>query len=148
MKASFLLLIVCSIIAQLLQCSDGNPVELINALNGTWVEVYDCDNAQCNNAFDSLQRAVLVIEGGNFSSVLYRDSAGTMYDTSFSGRISISRDTLQFILNHFREVFYWKFQYGGLLLRAVYSIDMHGNHIEDFRSILWCCDEKKRGFFQ
>ena len=148
MKAKVIIILLCISIPLFMHCSDENPIELIKVLNGTWVEVYGCDNAQCTNAYDSLQRTVLFIDGNEFSSALYKDSAGAMYDTTFSGKISISSDTLQFILNHFREVFFWRFQNGGLLLRAIYSVDVNGNTIADFRSLLWCCDMKKRGFFR
>lgn len=146
--AKYIKIPILFIISFFLLCSNNNPVELINVLNGTWVEVYDCDNVKCDNAFDSLQISVLIISGSNFSSILYKDSEQAHYDTSFSGKISITSDTLQFILSHFREVFFWRFQNRRLLLKSVYSIDVNDNKIADFRSILWCCDVKKRGFFE
>ncbi len=148
MKNNVIFILVLLISLVFLQCTDKNPVELTDVLNGTWVEVYDCVNAKCNNAFDSVLSAVLVINGGDFSSVLYKDGGQTIYDTSFSGKISITNDTLKFILGHFREVFLWKFLNGKLLLQAIYSIGPNGYTIIDFRSILWCCDIKKRGFFE
>ncbi len=132
----------------LFNCSNHNPVDLLHSLNGTWVEIYYCKNVHCINAVDSLQVAVLSISGSKITSTLYRDSEQNFLDSSFSGKISISNDTLEFILNNSREVFNWTFLRENIFLNSEYYIDVKGNKIIDFRSILWCCEDKKRGIFK
>jgi hypothetical protein len=97
--------ILCLSVSIFFRCSDENPHELIGMLNGTWTERYHCSNYNCTNLFDSLQSTVLEIDDNDFTSTHYKDSAFQIYDTSFSGKISISSDTLQFIFKHFKEIF-------------------------------------------
>lgn len=127
----------------------NNPLSgIIKKTEGRWIEIYHCGNAACNYPNDSLLTSVILFNHKNFSSAFYKDSSQNALDTTFSGRYSISSDTLELALENFSEVFYYNlFNGNDLYLEAAYSIDSKGNKIIDFRSVLWCCDRKKRGTF-
>ncbi len=130
-------------------CLDRNdPALFLEDLSGAWIETFHCTNQQCRRIYDSLQVTRLEIGEDTFTATHFKDGNQQYIDTTFSGKISISSDTLQFILSTFKEVFQWRLINNRLLLVSAYMIDSKGNHIVDFRSLLWCCDVKKRGFFE
>lgn len=148
MKLVLHYVVVIFVVFTIQNCSNNPANELKKELKGRWVEVYKCTNKACNTVPDSIHTAVLNFNGRDFSSVLYNDSGQNVsYDTSFSGRYTISNDTLEFILDNFSELFYCRLSDNNLYLNAIYSIDSKGNKIGDFHSILWCCDKKKNGRF-
>ena len=129
------------------RCSDNVITPFADKVEGRWLEVYHCTNQQCDLGDDSLHSAIIAFNNGRFSSALFRDSAQAVCDTSFTGKYSIASDTLKLILNGFSEVFYYTFLGSNLYLVSAYSIDSKGNTIIDFRSVMWCCDKKKKGIF-
>ena len=146
MKSAIILLSL--IIFMLAGCSKNPIAEIRDKIEGRWVEVYRCNNNHCNYASDSILASVIIFKKKSFSSAFYRDSLQTVLDTTFSGRYSVSNDTLRLKLSNFSEVFYFNFLNDNYLyLEAVYSVDSGGNTIIDFHSVLWCCDKKKTGRF-
>ncbi len=146
MKPDTLLLLL--IVLMLSGCSKNPLSEIRDKIEGQWIEVYHCSNAACNYATDSLLASVITFNRKNFSSAFYRDSLQTDLDTTFSGRYSLSNDTLRLKLENFSEVFYYNFLNNNhLYLEAAYSVDAGGNTIIDFHSVIWCCDKKKTGRF-
>ncbi len=129
------------------RCSDNDINPFIDAVKGGWTERYHCANQNCDLTGDSLHCSVISFNDGRFSSALFRDSAQAVCDTSFTGKYSIASDTLKLILHNFTEVFYYTFLSSNLYLISAYSKDSKGNTIVDFRSVLWCCDKKKKGIF-
>lgn len=131
-----------------LQCSNALNSTLLNELQGRWAETYCCTSQSCNSPLDSIHTSYITFDGKKFSTVLYNDSGQQIeYDTSFSGTCIQGKDSIIFILDHFEEIFYFVQNNNELTLYAKYSIDINGTVIEDFHSILWCCDMKKRGRF-
>ena len=137
-------------LAILLGGCQKNPIPdiFLNKIEGQWIEIYHCGSAACHYPNDSLLSSEILFTKDKFSSAFYTDSLQSICDTSFSGRYSVSSDTIELILDNFSEVFYYNLSNeNDLYLNAVYSIDSKGNKIIDFRSVLWCCDRKKRGTF-
>ncbi len=129
-------------------CENSIPPEKKMELQGQWVEIYVCDNVNCNYPKDTVHTSVITIDGNSFSTAFYNDSGqNAQLDTSFSGTYWLSRDTLELRLKNFKEVFNYHIVDNYLYLNAEYSIDSKGNVIIDFRSLLWCCDQKKSGIF-
>lgn len=148
-KTEIILLLLAAIISSLSDCSKNPSTENSDKIEGRWVEVYKCNNAACDYARDSLLASVCTFNRKNFTTAFYRDSLQTILDTTFSGRYSLSNDTLRFSLDNFSEIFYFNLLNNNhLYLEALYSIDSGDNTIIDFHSILWCCDKKKRGIFE
>ena len=149
MKSVTIQLLAISLAIVLGGCSK-NPITeiLLEKIEGRWIETYHCKNALCNYPNDSLLTSVILFNQKKFSSAFYTDSLQNVCDTSFSGRYSISNDTLRLKLDNFSEVFYCNFlDDNHLYLEAAYSIDSKGNTIIDFHSVIWCCDMKKTGRF-
>ncbi len=129
-------------------CSDKNPVTLYSDLQGGWTEIYCCEKDLYNNCIDTVISSRLVFDGKSFISTVYRDSMGIEYDTSFSGKYTVLKsDSIEFILDHFVEIFSYSLSEGNLMLCAQYSIDSANNKIGDFHSVLWGCEDKKVGIF-
>lgn len=148
MKSTNTNLALFLIVFAIASCSNNPLSGIINKLEGRWVGIYSCVLQDCNSIIDSCQTSVITFSQKNFSSALYKDSSQNALDTTFSGRYSISNDTLELTLENFSEVFYYNlFNGNDLYLEAAYSIDSKGNKIIDFRSVLWCCDRKKRSTF-
>ena len=148
MKPTHTHLALFLIVFAMASCSNNPLSGIIKKLEGRWVEIYSCIIQDCNSTIDSCQTSVITFSQRNFSSALYKDSSQNALDTTFSGRYNISNDTLELTLENFSEVFYYNlFNGNNLYLEAAYSIDSKGNKIIDFRSVLWCCDRKKRGTF-
>lgn len=141
-------LLILLLIIMTAGCSKNPLSEIRDKIEGRWVEIYRCNNNHCNYASDSILASVVLFNKKSFSSFFYRDSLQTVLDTTFSGRYSVSNDTLRLTLDNFSEVFYFNFLNNNYLyLEAVYSVDSGGNTIIDFHSVLWCCDKKKTGRF-
>jgi len=129
-------------------CENSIPPEKKKALQGRWVEIYKCDNVNCDYPKDSAHTSVITFDGNSFATELYSDSGqNAQLDTSFSGTYWLSQDTIELRLKNFKEVFFYRIADDWLYLNAQYSIDVKGNIIIDFRSVLWCCDLQRSGRF-
>lgn len=123
-------------------CTNSIDVGLKNKIEGLWIDEYVCKTVK-----DSSFVALLDFGEKTFTSTLYKDSIQGDPDTSFTGRYYISKDSLKLVLDNFYELFYCRVTDSTILLSSRYSIDMYGNKIIDFRSVLWCCSIKKNGLF-
>jgi hypothetical protein len=130
-------------------CTNSIPPEKKKELQGRWVEIYQCDNVNCNYPKDTAHTSVITFDGNSFTTEFYNDSGqNAKLDTTFSGTYWLSQDTLELILKNFNEVFFYRIADNYLYLTSAYTIDSKGNIIIDFRSVLWCCDMKKNGRFE
>jgi len=129
-------------------CTDSVSPEKKKELQGRWVEVYKCKNQTCNFPKDTAHTSVITFNKSSFTTEFYNDSGqNAQLDTTFSGTYYLSQDSLELRLKNFDEKFIYRIADTALYLTAAYSIDLNGNVIIDFRSVLWCCDKKKSGRF-
>ncbi len=129
-------------------CTDSVSPEKKKELQGRWVEVYTCDNNKCDYPQDTIHTSVITFNKSSFTTEFYNDSGqNAQLDTIFSGTYYLSQDSLELRLKNFDEKFFYQIADTALYLTAAYSIDLNGNVIIDFRSVLWCCDKQKSGRF-